>query len=267
MPEVIGFLCTYADAHLGPRRDTHRRAVRAGRRTRLRGRRPPPGSGGARTVVLASGPTTARTCLHSRPPCPRAVTSLTAAEYRNPDQLDTGGVLVVGAAATGIQLADEIQRSGRPVTLAVGGHVRLPRVYRGMDIMWWLDASRGPRRAPRRGRRHRAGPQRGVIPARGLARARRPSTSTPSRTWACGSSGGLAGMTDDGIAQFSGSLPNQCVLADLKLGRLLDTLDGWATRRGLDSERPSHPSEFPPTRVPAEPAAAAASALRWGSRP
>src|SRR5262249_56050504 len=52
-----------------------------------------------------------------------------------------GGVVVVGGWATGIQLADEIHRSGRPVTLAVGQHVRVPRVYRGMDIQWWMDAA------------------------------------------------------------------------------------------------------------------------------
>ena len=50
-------------------------------------------------------------------------------------------MLVVGAAATGIQLADEIQRSGRQVTVAVGGHVRSPRTYRGMDIQWWMDVT------------------------------------------------------------------------------------------------------------------------------
>jgi putative flavoprotein involved in K+ transport len=60
--------------------------------------------------------------------------------YRNPSQLPRGGVLVVGASATGVQLADEIRRSGRAVTLAVGSHTRLPRRYRGRDIQWWLDA-------------------------------------------------------------------------------------------------------------------------------
>ena len=60
-----------------------------------------------------------------------------AATYRNPDDLAPGGVLVVGAAATGVQLAEEIQRSGRQVTLAVGEHVRMPRTYRGRDIFWW----------------------------------------------------------------------------------------------------------------------------------
>ena len=43
-------------------------------------------------------------------------------------------MLVVGASATGVQLADEIHRSGRPVMLSVGEHVRMPRLYRGSDI-------------------------------------------------------------------------------------------------------------------------------------
>jgi putative flavoprotein involved in K+ transport len=71
---------------------------------------------------------------------PTGLTQLTPSTYRNPSQLPEGGVLVVGASASGIQLAHEIHGSGRPVTLAVGRHVRLPRSYRGRDIMVWLDA-------------------------------------------------------------------------------------------------------------------------------
>jgi putative flavoprotein involved in K+ transport len=59
--------------------------------------------------------------------------------YTNPDDLPAGGVLVVGASATGVQLADELARAGRDVTIAVGSHTRVPRTYRGMDIFWWLD--------------------------------------------------------------------------------------------------------------------------------
>lgn len=58
--------------------------------------------------------------------------------YRNPESLPSGGVLVVGASATGIQLAQEIHASGRPVTLAVGRHTRLPRRYRDRDILHWF---------------------------------------------------------------------------------------------------------------------------------
>jgi len=68
-----------------------------------------------------------------------SIAQLAPADYRRPAQLPPGGVLVVGASATGVQLADEIQQSGRQVTLAVGRHVRLPRRYRGRDILWWLD--------------------------------------------------------------------------------------------------------------------------------
>jgi putative flavoprotein involved in K+ transport len=71
---------------------------------------------------------------------PSDVLQLVPTRYRNPGQLPAAGVLVVGASASGVQLADAIHRSGRPVTLAVGRHIRLPRRYRGKDILWWLDA-------------------------------------------------------------------------------------------------------------------------------
>jgi putative flavoprotein involved in K+ transport len=93
----------------------------------------------AAAVVLATG-------YCDRPAIPRIartlsdrVTQMAAADYRNPDQLPRGGVLIVGASSTGVQLADELQRAGREVVLAVGRHTRLPRRYRGRDILWWLD--------------------------------------------------------------------------------------------------------------------------------
>jgi putative flavoprotein involved in K+ transport len=67
------------------------------------------------------------------------IDQIAPAAYRDPSQLGSGGVLVVGASATGIQLADELRRAGRDVTLAVGGHSRMPRRYRGMDVFWWFD--------------------------------------------------------------------------------------------------------------------------------
>ena len=70
---------------------------------------------------------------------PADIHQIVAGEYRNPDSLPGGGVLVVGASATGVQLADELRAAGRDVTIAVGRHTRLPRTYRGMDIYWWLD--------------------------------------------------------------------------------------------------------------------------------
>ncbi len=92
-----------------------------------------------RTVVLASGACNIPSVPVSAEAVPRSITTLTPMTYRNPDQLPEGGVLVVGASASGTQLAYEIHRSGRPVTLAVGEHIRSPRIYRGRDIEWWMD--------------------------------------------------------------------------------------------------------------------------------
>jgi putative flavoprotein involved in K+ transport len=93
----------------------------------------------ARNVVIATGP-------HGSPYVPPAldgagVQVVTSNDYRSPDQLGRGGVLVVGASASGVQIADELNRAGRDVTLAVGRHTRMPRRYRGMDIFWWLETT------------------------------------------------------------------------------------------------------------------------------
>jgi putative flavoprotein involved in K+ transport len=65
--------------------------------------------------------------------------SLHSSQYRAPQGLPAGNVLVVGASASGVQIADELARSGRDVTLAVGRHTRVPRTWRGRDIFWWMD--------------------------------------------------------------------------------------------------------------------------------
>lgn len=187
-----------------------------------------------RTLVLANGACGLPDMPAVAADLPTSVRSMAAADYRHPGQLEHGGVLIAGASATGIQLADEIHRSGRPVTLAVGGHVRAPRTYRGMDIMWWLDA------AGILDERHDEVDD--IRRVRGL-----PSfqlVGTPTRATvdlntlqASGVRvvGRLAGVRD-GTALLSGSLRNQCTLADLKLGRMLDTIDAWATAHGLDGE-------------------------------
>jgi len=95
-----------------------------------------------RSAVIASGACNQPTVPgFSAAAVPEFVEQLTPFDYRDPAKLPDGGVLVVGASATGVQLAAELQRSGRPVTLSVGEHVRLPRTYRGRDVLWWMDAS------------------------------------------------------------------------------------------------------------------------------
>jgi putative flavoprotein involved in K+ transport len=170
--------------------------------------------------------------------------------YRNPDDLPPGGVLVVGASASGVQLADEIHRSGRPVTLAVGEHVRMPRTYRGRDIFWWTD------RAGILDERHDEVDD--VVRARSLPSPQ--LIGTPERRSidldTLAGQGitivGRLGRIVDGAAQFSGSLANTCTLADLKLNRLLDALDEWAAVAGVDGEL-DRPERFAPTAAGRKP--------------
>jgi putative flavoprotein involved in K+ transport len=93
----------------------------------------------SRAVVVATGDCDAP----RRPPCGAALSStivqMAPRDYRSPAQLSRGGVLIVGASSTGVQLAEEIHASGRPVTVAVGTHTRLPRRYRALDIFAAMD--------------------------------------------------------------------------------------------------------------------------------
>jgi putative flavoprotein involved in K+ transport len=246
MGEVIEFISRFAAVSGAPVRThtavTSLRQIDSGYHVATSG-----GEVRCRTVVLASGACNVPIVPAIHQAVPASVRNVTAFDYRNPEGLPEGGVLVVGASATGVQLADEIHRSGRPVTLSVGEHVRMPRMYRGRDVLWWMDAS-------------------GVWTQRydevdDLTRARRlPSpqlVGTPERTTldlnalsaiGVGLVGRLAAVRD-GHALFSGGLRNQFALADLKLGRLLDTCDEWARSQRLDGDLPP-PERFEPTRMP-----------------
>jgi putative flavoprotein involved in K+ transport len=203
-----------------------------------------------RAAVLASGAHGVPIVPELAARLPSGIRTLAASEYRNPSRLDLGRVLVVGASATGLQLADEIRRSGRPVTLAVGEHIRMPRLYRGRDIQWWLEAV-------------------GILDERydevdDIVRARRvPSPqligSPERRTLDLNALieqdvdvvGRLVGV-DGNRLLFSGSLANHCAMADLKLNRLLARIDDWCVQRRM-VDAVAEPERFAPTRVPATP--------------
>ena len=170
------------------------------------------GEWAARAVVVAVGATVAvpHPLAERLPP---EVLSVPAIDYRNPGQLPDGGVLVVGASASGVQIAEELHRSGRPVTVAVGEHVRVPRRYRGRDILWWLDAAGVlDERADEMDDLVRAR----NLPSMQLVGADRTVDLNSLQALGVRVVGRLGGIRD-GHAQFSGSLRNVCALADLKL--------------------------------------------------
>ena len=199
-----------------------------------------------RVVVIASGAFNIPTVPTVSDAVPDSLVQLTPYDYSNPNDLEDGGVLVVGASATGLQLANEIHASGRSVTLAVGEHVRMPRVYRGQDIQYWMhvvgvsdqryhevDDIRRARRVPSPqliGTEDRVTLDLNALTAEGVRIV-----------------GRLAGV-NEGKAQFSGSLRNVCALADLKMSRLLDSIDKWIEANGYQQN--TEPAErFAPTEV------------------
>ncbi len=93
----------------------------------------------ARRLVAATGPFQ-RPLVPAMLPGGEGLHQLHSARYRNPAGLPPGGVLVVGAGSSGVQIAEELAQAGRRVHLSVGPHDRPPRRYRGRDFVWWLGA-------------------------------------------------------------------------------------------------------------------------------
>lgn len=200
----------------------------------------------ASNLVIASG-----ACNRSVVPAfakgiPSRITQVSPLAYRNPSDLPQGGVLVVGASATGVQLAAEIHASDRPVTLAVGNHIRMPRHYLGHDITWLMEGA-GLNTVSFDTiddiMRARSVPSLQLIGDR----SRRFLDLNALQLMGVKIVGRLVGYRN-GALQFSGALGNVVALSDLKMNRALATIDAWATQTGLDCDEP--PRRFAPTVVP-----------------
>ena len=203
-----------------------------------------------RSVVVSTG-----ACARPvRPPAagslPGGVLELTPLTYKRPADLPDGRVLVVGASASGVQIARDIQKSGRQVILAVGSHTRVPRQYRGADIMTWMhllghlgkmynevDNIDRVRRLPSFqlcGNTEDGTPDLNALRGLGVEIV-----------------GRLANISD-GRAVFSGSLAHVCASGDLKMNRLLKAIDRWVERSGLSTlvDAPDVPQATQPPGTP-----------------
>ncbi len=245
MTEVVAFIERYADVIEAPlernTRVTSLKRNESGYHVATN-----QGDWHGRTVVMASGACNRASTPKAARAVPPEISCLSSMDYKNAGQLADGGVLVVGGSATGTQLAYEIHKSGRPVTLSTGEHVRAPRFYRGRDIERWMDKA-------------------GVLDERfdevdDILRARRvPSiqlTGSDKRMTL-----DLNALTSIGVkivgrfagingtkVQFSGGLHNVCALADLKMNRLLKLIDEWASENGMDG-KVAPVERFPSTEV------------------
>jgi putative flavoprotein involved in K+ transport len=176
---------------------------------------------------------------------PSHVFQLVPSKYRNPQQLPDGDVLVVGASATGLQIADELAEAGHNVTLAVGTHIRLPRQYRGKDILYWMDAM-GAFAAPADPAEERKTPPPqlvgtpenrdldvGVLQDKGVRLIGRAVAIRGDRVF------------------FANNLQDTIAAADAQLSQLLAKIDGYIDSTGTDA-----PAAEPGAAKPIEPHAA-----------
>lgn len=179
-----------------------------------------------RYVVAATGP-------FQKPVIPAAISEdagfhqLHSSSYRNPSQLPDGGVLVVGAGSSGVQIADELRRSGREVFLAVGPHDRPPRRYRGRDFCFWLGVL---------GKWDAAAPPVGAEHVTIAVSGAKGGHTVDFRELAA--SGitllGRAGEFADGTMQFASDLRDNIAAGDANYLALLDEADAYIERNGLD---------------------------------
>lgn len=180
----------------------------------------------ARYVVAATGPFQ-RPIIPALVPTESGITQIHSVEYRNPQQLPEGGVLVVGAGSSGVQIADEIRASGRQVHLAVGPHDRPPRSYRGQDFCWWLGVlGKWDMSTPAAGAEH-------VTIA--VSGANGGHTVDFRRLAASGITlVGRANAFENGTMRFAPDLTTNIANGDANLFALLDEADAYITANGLD---------------------------------
>lgn len=180
----------------------------------------------ASRVVVATGPFQ-RPVIPPIAPQTGTLTQIHSADYRNPKQLPDGGVLVVGAGSSGVQIADELQRAGRQVYLSVGPHDRPPRAYRNRDFCWWLGVlGEWDKEAAQPGKEHVTI---AVSGARGGHTVDFRALAHQGVTLV-----GLTKIFDDTRVTFEADLATNLARGDENYLSLLDAADAYIARNGLD---------------------------------
>jgi putative flavoprotein involved in K+ transport len=218
----------------------------------------------ASRVVVATGPFQ-RPVIPPIAPQTGALTQIHSADYRNPGQLPEGGVLVVGAGSSGVQIADELQRAGRRVYLSVGPHDRPPRAYRNRDFCWWLGVlGEWDKEAAQPGKEHVTI---AVSGARGGHTVDFRALAHQGVTLV-----GLTKTFDDARVTFEADLAINLARGDENYLSLLDAADAYIARNGLDlPEEPEARRTFADPACVSDPileldlAAAGVSSIVWAT--
>lgn len=163
---------------------------------------------------------------------PSHIVQIKPSDYRNPSQLPQAGVLVVGASATGLQIADELVEAGRKVTLSVGTHVRVPRRYRGKDILYWMDAMGAFNAAANPAEERKTPPPQLV----GTPENRDLDLSVLQKKGVC-----LVGRATSALGHrvyFADDLKTKVEAADTQMRELLKKIDGFIESSGAQAPAP-----------------------------
>ena len=180
----------------------------------------------ANRVVAATGPFQ-HPVIPPISPQYEEISQIHSADYRNPEQLPDGAVLVVGAGSSGVQIADELQRAGKQVYLSVGSHDRPPRAYRNRDFVWWLGVlGEWDAEAMKPGKEHVT-----------IAVSGAHSGHTVDFRRLANQGINLVGLTksfNGNKVSFQSDLADNVALGDQNYLELLDAADAYIARNGLD---------------------------------
>lgn len=191
----------------------------------------------AQRVVAATGPFQ-RPVVPDLVPAAAGIAQLHSADYRNPGQLPAGAALVVGAGASGAQIAEELLEAGRRVYLAVGPHDRPPRRYRGRDNVWWLGVLNKWDMAAPPGARHVTFAVSGAHGGRTVDFRRLAARGVTL----VGKAAGFA----DGVMRFEPGLGTALAAGDANYLSVLDEADAWVARNGVDLPEEPEARAIPP---------------------
>lgn len=177
-------------------------------------------------IVIATGPYQ-RPLIPDLPLGDRSLFQVHASAYRHPDQLPSGAVLIVGSGASGTQIAEELVRSGRRVYLSVGRHKRVPRRYRGCDVIWWLETLRLDQMTIE---------QRGSDPTLALITGAYGGHTIDFREFAAQGITLLGRLQTlrDGVLHFADDLGRSLDYGDAAYNDFLERVDRFIERRGMN---------------------------------
>ncbi|MEW9586425.1 flavin-containing monooxygenase [Paraburkholderia sp. DGU8] len=192
----------------------------------------------ANRVVVATGPFQ-RPVIPPIAPRDQRFTQIHSADYRNPEQLPQGAVLVIGAGSSGTQIADELRRAGRTVYLSVGAHDRPPRAYRNRDFCWWLGVlGEWDKEVAGPGREHVTIAVSGAYGGQSIDFRRLAHEGMT-----------LVGLTrsfKDDVVTFEQDLVENLKRGDENLFSLLDAADAYVERNGIDLPEDPEARYIPP---------------------